>query len=242
MTRSAWSCPRWPRSWAFRAMPLSCAGATTPSSPRSRAGVVEPGDASIVSGTCDIASVCLDRPLASPDFNVRCHVLPGRWLTFFVLNAGGEALSWFHRVLCRELDDGQFYGEYLPAVLEAFLADPSADARELDLPTYEPFLAGSRYVVGRVTGSFGGVTLETTRDDLLLGLVRGNLRYLGDHLRDVRGRVPLGHSVGLSGGGAGVSGMLEARRRWTGPYDYVFQDQSSLLGAAMLGHMHLAAR
>ena len=31
--------------------------------------------------------------------------------------------------------------------------------------------------------------------------------------------------------------MLDARRRWTGEYDYVFQDQSSPLGAAMLGQV-----
>ena len=205
-------------------------------------GLVEPGDINIVSGTCDIASVCVDHPVASSEFNLRCHVLPGRWLTFFVLNAGGEAFDWFRRVLCRELDDARFYGEYLPEVLEAFLADPAADAREADLPTYEPYLAGSRYALGRATGSFGGLTLETTRDDLLLGLVRGNLRYLGEHLRTVGDRVRLGRTVGLSGGAAGIPGMLEARRRWTGPYDYVFQRQSSLLGAAMLGQVHLTGQ
>ena len=205
-------------------------------------GFVDPGDINIVSGTCDIASVCMDYPIASRDFNVRCHVLPGMWLTFFVLNAGGEGIDWFHRVFCRELDDAQFYGEYEPSVLQAFLADPAADAREADLPTYEPFLAGSRYALGRVTGSFGGLTLESTRDDLLLALIRGNLRYLGDHLRHVGGLVSLGRRVGLSGGGAGLPGMLEARSRWTGQFDYVFQDQSSLLGAAMLGQIHLTGR
>jgi sugar (pentulose or hexulose) kinase len=205
-------------------------------------GSVDPGDLSIVSGTCDIASVCVDRPIASSEFNLRCHVLPDRWLTFFVLNAGGEAFDWFRRVLCREIDDARFYGEYLPAVLDAFLADPAADAREADLPTYEPYLAGSRYARGRATGSFSGLTLETTRDDLLLGLVRGNLRYLGEHLRDLDGRVPIGREAGLSGGASAVTGMLEARRRWTGPFDYVLQAQSSLVGAAMLGQMHLTGQ
>jgi len=33
--------------------------------------------------------------------------------------------------------------------------------------------------------------------------------------------------------------MLAARARWTGDHDYRFQDQSSLLGAAMLGQIHL---
>ncbi len=205
-------------------------------------GLVEHGDINIISGTCDIASVCTDRPLASRDFNVRCHVIPGRWLTFFVLNAGGEGIDWFHRVFCRELDDEQFFGEYVPGVLEAFLADPAADARESKLPSYAPFLGGSRYSVDRVMGSFGGLALETSRDDLLLSLIRGNLQYLGGHLREVAGLVQLGQKVGISGGGAGIRGMLEARRRWTGPYEYVFQDQSSLLGAAMLGQIHQTGR
>lgn len=205
-------------------------------------GLTEPGDINIISGTCDIASVCTDRPVASRDFNVRCHVVPGRWLTFFVLNAGGEGIDWFHRVLCRELDSEQFYQRYVPGVLEAFLADPDADAREAGLPEYAPFLAGSRYSLERVTGSFAGVTLETTRDDLLLSLIRGNMQYLGGHLREVAALVRLGGKVGISGGGAAIRGMLEARRRWTGPFEYVFQDQSSLRGAAMLGRIHLTGQ
>jgi xylulokinase len=205
-------------------------------------GLVEHGDINIVSGTCDIASVCTDRPVASRDFNLRCHVIPGRWLTFFVLNAGGEGIDWFHRIFCRELDEEQFFGEYVPGVLEAFFADPAADARESELPVYAPFLAGSRYSVERVMGSFGAMTLETTRDDLLLSLIRGNMQYLGGHLREVAGLVSLGRKVGISGGGAGIRGMLEARRRWTGPFEYIFQDQSSLLGAAMLGQIHLTGQ
>jgi hypothetical protein len=50
--------------------------------------------------------------------------------------------------------------------------------------------------------------------------------------------VRLGRKVGISGGGAGIRGMLEARRRWTGAFEYIFQDQSSLRGAAMLGQIH----
>ena len=205
-------------------------------------GLIEPGDINIVSGTCDIASVCTDHPIASREFNVRCHVLPGRWLTFFVLNAGGEGLDWFHRVLCSELDDEHFYGSYLPGVLESFLADPAADAREAELPVYVPFLGGDRYALERVMGSFGSINLETTRDDLLLSLVRGNLQYLGGHLRAVSERIPIGRKVGISGGGAAIRGMLAARRRWTGAFEYEFQDQSSLLGAAMLGQIHLMGR
>ena len=52
----------------------------------------------------------------------------------------------------------------------------------------------------------------------------------------------LGHRVGISGGVAGVRGMLEARRRWTGAFEYIYQDQSSMLGAAMLGQIFQSGR
>jgi xylulokinase len=205
-------------------------------------GLTEPGDINIISGTCDIANVCTDRPIASPTFNVRCHVIPGRWLTFFVLNAGGEALDGFRRVACSELGDDEFYAEYVPRVLDEFFRGPDPDAREAELPEYVPYLGGSRYSLERLTAGLGGLTLETTREDLLLSIVRGNAAYLGGHIREVAELVPIGRRVGISGGGAKIRGMLEARRRWTGDFEYVFQDQSSLLGAAILGQISQSGR
>ena len=52
-------------------------------------GLTEPGDINIICGTCDITNVCVDTPVWSPNFNVRCHVIPGRSVTFFVLNTPG---------------------------------------------------------------------------------------------------------------------------------------------------------
>lgn len=203
-------------------------------------GLTAPGDANIISGTCDIANVCTDRPVASREFNVRAHVLPGRWLTFFVLNTGGAALDWFHETFCADLAADEFFGQYVPDTLAAFLDDPERDAREAALPSYVPYLGGSRYSLEPETAAFGGITLGTSREDLLLALVRGNLRYLGEHLEHVAGLVPVNRTVGISGGAARIQGMLEARTRWTGDFDYVFGDQSSLLGAAMLGRAYLS--
>jgi sugar (pentulose or hexulose) kinase len=203
-------------------------------------GITEPGDISIISGTCDIVSVCTDRPVASAEFNLRCHVIPDRWLTFYVLNTGGEALEWFRRTLCREIDAETFYDIYLPDVLEAFFSNPGREARERELPVYDPHLGGSRYSLQRLKGGFDGLTLQTSRDDLLVSLVRGNMSYLGSHLKSVAGLLPLGTKVGISGGGAKIRGMLEARRRWTGVFEYEYQDQSSMVGAAMLGQIYQA--
>ncbi len=201
-------------------------------------GSSDPGDANIISGTTDIANVCTERPIASPDFNVRCHVIPGRWLTFFVLNTGGVAYDWFWRTFCRELSADDFYGAYLPDVLATFLEADDVDAREAALPTYVPYLSGSRYSTEPLTASLSGVRLGTTREELLLAMVRGNLSYVGGHFADVAASVKVDRTVGISGGAARIKGMLDARRRWTGDFDYRFQDQSSLLGAAMLGQVY----
>jgi hypothetical protein len=44
--------------------------------------------------------------------------------------------------------------------------------------------------------------------------------------------------VVTTGGGAKIHGHMEVKRRWTGDFEYEYQDQSSLLGAAMLGRVH----
>jgi len=98
-----------------------------------------------------------------------------------------------------------------------------------------PYLQGSRYSLEPLKAGFDSLTTETTRDDFLLALLKGNACYQADHLTEVGRLVPLGGTVMVSGGGAVIPGMLEVKRRWMGDYKYVYQDQFSLLGAAMLG-------
>ncbi len=203
-------------------------------------GDTDPGMINNVCGTCEITSVFVDEPVSSPNFNIRCHVIPGRWVTFFVLNTGGKALEWFHSVFCADMSQARFYEEYIPSVLAAFFSGADQDRRESELPVYVPFLGGSRYSMEQLKAEFKGVTLETTREDLLLGLIRGNAAYHGEHLREVSRMVKLGRRVITTGGGAGIPGYLQVKKRWTGDFEYEYQEQSALLGAAMLGQIYQA--
>lgn len=202
-------------------------------------GVTEPGEITSIIGTAEITYVCVDHPVSSPNFNLRCHVIPQRWLTFFVLNAGGKAFEWFKSVLCSEMSDDRFYGEYLPGVLNRFFDSADPAAAESHLPGYGPFLGGSRYSVEQQSGYFDGLDLETTRDEMLLAVVRGNAAYSGSHLKEVGRMVPLGSRVVITGMGAMGDELRRARKRWFGNYELVYQHQSSLLGAAMLGRYYL---
>jgi sugar (pentulose or hexulose) kinase len=205
-------------------------------------GMTRPGEVNNVCGTCEITSTCVDHPVSSPQFNVRCHVLPGLWLTFFVLNTGGKALEWFHATFCAGMPEAHFYDEYIPSVLESFFACGDIERREARLPVYVPYLGGSRYSLEQLTASFQGVTLETTREDMLLAVIRGNALYHGEHLREAGRVVKLGRKVVTTGGGAKICGYVEAKRRWTGDFDYEYQDQRAVLGAAMLGKIYQEER
>jgi len=201
------------------------------------AGLKEPGEVVDIIGTCEIVAICIDRPVGSANYNIRCHVLPERWVTFFILNTGGKALEWFHSVFCRDMTADDFYQKFIPETINRFLSQNEYE--EDSLPHYLPYLQGSRYSLENLTAGFLNLNLETNRRMLLLGLLRGNFQYLGGHLKAVSEFIRLNRKITTTGGGARIRGFHSLKKRWMGDYDYEYQDQSSLLGAAMLGKMYL---
>jgi sugar (pentulose or hexulose) kinase len=201
------------------------------------AGLKEPGEAIDIAGTCEIIAACLDHPVGSRNYNIRCHVLPDRWVTFFVLNTGGKALEWFHSVFCRDMSSDDFYEAFVPQTIEHFLEQSDFD--EDSIPEYSPYLQGSRYSLDNLTADFSNLNLETNREKMLLGLLRGNLQYIGGHLKEVSEFIKLKNRIITTGGGARIRGMNLLKKLWMGDFEYEYQDESSLLGAAMLGKMYL---
>jgi sugar (pentulose or hexulose) kinase len=202
-------------------------------------GTINNGEMNHIHGTCDIISVCTEKPIYSPKFNVRCHVIPNRWLTFFVLNTGGKALEWFYHMFCQDMSIDYFYGEYVPSVLNDFLHNPSINQMENYLPVYVPFLQGSRYSLKKLTAGFSNLTVQTTRETMLIALIKGNLTYEANHIKEISKLVQINPKVRISGGAAQIEGFIEAKRRWVGDYQYEYKDQSSLYGAAIIGQKYL---
>lgn len=200
-------------------------------------GLTEPGMISNINGTCEITCVCVDRPVSSPSFNLRCHVIPGLWVTFFVLNTGGKSLEWFRSVFCSEMSTAQFYDEYVPSALEEHFSHEDLALAEASLPDFVPYLQGSRYSLDQLAASLTKVRLETTREMVLLAIIRGNEQYHAAHLREVASLVKIDSHIASSGGVSRIRGYQMAQKRWLAPLEYSYQDQSSLLGAAMLGRV-----
>jgi sugar (pentulose or hexulose) kinase len=194
------------------------------------AGINKPGDILLISGTCDIMMVCLDNPKGSAEYNIRSHILPDLWMTLFVLNTGGKSLEWFQSVFCSEMTTDQFYNEYIPSVIDKKI--------EAEVPSYIPFLQGSRYSVEALKAAFSGIDVNTTRDDFLMSLLKGNNLYLASHLSEVSAVVKLSPDIKLTGGAGNIRNMENVKKKWIGDYRFDYIDQSSLQGAAKLGKLY----
>ncbi len=194
-------------------------------------GIEAPGATMNVNGTCEITLVCLPKCSPSLNYNIRCHVVPGRWLTLYVMNALGFAYEWFRKLFCSEMSPHDFYENFMPNAIDGWLDRGSG-------VTYVPYLMGSRYSLQPLRAEFLGLTQETSREEMLASLVRGLCLYQREHLKEISLEVPLSDEIRVTGGALNPS-LIRAKAKWMRPCRYLFEEQSSLKGAALLGRKYL---
>ncbi len=194
-------------------------------------GIEYPGETMNVNGTCEITLVCLPKCCPSRNYNIRCHVVPGRWLTLYVMNALGVAYEWFRKLFCSELTPEAYYVDFMPKAIDRWLDRESG-------VTYVPYLMGSRYSLEPLRAEFLGMTQETWREEMLAALVKGLCLYQREHLKEISLEVPLKEEIRVTGGALNPA-LIRAKAKWMRTCRYVFEEQSSLRGAALLGRRHL---
>ena len=194
-------------------------------------GIRQPGEIFNINGTCEITMVCLPKCFPSRKYNIRTHVLPERWFSFYVMNAGGKALEWFKNLFCCEMTEEKFYMDFIPRAIDLWLNRESGVA-------YIPYLMGSRYSLEPLKAEFRGLTPETSREELLAALVRGLYEYQRENLKEVSIEMPLADEILVSGGAVNEA-LIRAKTRWMRNCSYRFETESSLKGAAMLGRKYL---
>jgi len=200
-------------------------------------GTHEEGKIVDILGTCEILTTCLATPIPSPRHNIRAHVVPGRWITMFVLNTAGEAFNWFARVFCKDMSLDDFFKEFLPETLRKVL-QREKEGEVLDLPSFLPYLSGDRYSVENIWASITNLHLSHNREDILAGMVKTSLELIAQHLKELSEKIKLSEEMILTGGAINPE-FIEAKRRWMGKFNYVIKEQSSLQGCAILGKMFL---
>lgn len=155
------------------------------------AGNDRPGSIMNAAGSSEMVSVLTDRPVTNPRYYLRCAASPGLW-QIYATTAGGFALDWFHQQFARELDRDDFFGELVPRALAEHVGEGPVG--------FQPYLTGDRQSLDRRTASWTGLTLGTTREEMLAALVGATLGVLGTTIDLAREVVDLAPVIKVSGG------------------------------------------
>lgn len=184
------------------------------------AGGMEEGEILNIAGSNELLTVTMQSPFVDEKYNLRTHVIQNRWIGF-VITVSGIALEWFRSQFCRDMPQSAFYQDFLPAAL----ADPAP------LETrYAPYLSGDRYSMVQRRGAFTGLTLKTTRKDMLRDIVDGNTHRMYEMLAKLENKIPLKRKISLTGGGASRAVNEYKTRTWFKGYRLEEKKDCTLMG------------
>lgn len=203
-------------------------GSNDTSSAALGAGVLESGQILNISGSSELLTICLDRPIPDEKYYLRTHAVPGRWLMFDI-TTGGFALEWFRSQFCREMSREEFYNTYFRKLMKKKMSSPV---------NFNPYLAGDRTSLRQKKASFSGLTLSSTRDDCIFALMEGTVGRMKKTLKKMAKLIHLDKTIYLTGGGVNEALMNYKRRLFSG-FNIVAKDNCSLKGCAYMAKMKL---
>jgi xylulokinase len=175
-------------------------------------------------GSTDVLALMTDKARPHERLLTRALGLGRWWMSVGTIAASGSALSW-----CRR----EFFSDYTDAKFWNLVGAVARNGRDGGL-RFEPYLAGERTSIEQRSGMIEGLTLATSRQDVLRALVDALAKASADRLPLLRTRgVPLRRDVVLSGG---VSDGLDKvlHRDWPGRWRFHIEEEATLRGLGTL--------
>lgn len=147
-------------------------GSTDNSASALGAGMVNPGQVTLIIGTAGVISVCSERPLIDPQNRTLCwnYCLPDRWITLGITQTAGESLNWFKNAFDKtepDVSSSDLFEQYNQAI--ANVPDGS------DGVVFLPYLNGERtpYWDSAARGVFYGINLATEKVHFIKAIMEG---------------------------------------------------------------------
>lgn len=154
-------------------------------------GNKEVGDILNISGSSEIISIITDKPITNEKYYLRNAITPGKWQVF-AITVGGFAVDWFRGEFYKDMDKDRFFNIELPFVIENYIHKASVE--------FSPHIAGNRQSLVTQRGAFYGLTLDTTRRDMLAALLLAIHEPIVDTLNICKEFIPLSKTIKLTGG------------------------------------------
>jgi sugar (pentulose or hexulose) kinase len=195
------------------------AGIVDGSSPMLLAGA-RVGQLVNASGSTDVLALCTDRPRPHPGLLTRALGIGRLWLHVATMAAAGSALNWARQTLFADLPDEKFWSLVR-----------RQSRRNASLPVrFEPYLAGERVSIEQRRGAFTGLSLASTREDMLAAVIEALARVSAERLPLLESRgVKLLRDVTVCGGvSKGLADVLQ--RDWPGRWRFRQEPDATVRG------------
>ncbi|MBS1253141.1 MAG: Xylulose kinase [Anaerolineales bacterium] len=166
------------------------------------AGMIHPGQVTLIIGTAGVISVCSERPLADPQNRTLCwhYCLRDKWITLGVTQSAGESLNWFKNAFDTQadVDDDDavdIFEQYNQSVAQ--IPDGS------DGLIFLPYLNGERtpYWDPFARGVYYGISLSTGKAHFIKSVMEGVSFALRNNIETVESLGIAVNEVRAVGGG-----------------------------------------
>ncbi len=148
------------------------------------AGMVNPGQVTLIIGTAGVITVCSDHPLVDEKYRTLCwhYCLQNKWATLGIMQTAGESLEWFKSSFDQQagkMAAGDIFNQYNEAALEV----PEGSGGLIFLP----YLNGERtpYWDSDARGVFFGVNLKTSKAHFIRAIMEGVSYALRNNIETV---------------------------------------------------------
>jgi xylulokinase len=197
------------------------------------AGMIQPGQVTLIIGTAGVITVCSDRPLPDQQNRTLCwhYCLRDRWLTLGVMQTAGESLNWFKEAFDRDeqASSGDIFQQYNQAI--AGVPDGAGGL------IFLPYLNGERtpYWDPHARGVFFGVNLASQKAHFIKAVMEGVSFGLRNNIETVESLGIEIRQVRAVGGGLRSRAWLEILGKVLGkPIVTVSVPDTANLGNALL--------
>lgn len=178
-----------------------------------------------VCGSTDVLALCTDTPRPHEKLLTRALGVGRKWLVVSTLAAVASAIYWAREQFFREWTVDQFRAE----MLRLSKIGPKASGNV----TFEPYMAGERTSIDQRQGGFSGLTLSTTREQMLSAIIESLIKASADRLPLLESTgTKLRRDVGLSGGADRLDKILT--RDWPGDWKFKPVTDATMRGLSLL--------
>ncbi|WP_434310549.1 FGGY-family carbohydrate kinase [Hominifimenecus sp. rT4P-3] len=207
-----------------------CVGTNDVAAAQMGAGNQSSGCMMNTTGSSEIISVLTDQPRTDPGYYLRNAALPGLW-QIFAITCGGFGVDWFWRQFCQEMTREEFY-KFEEEQINRYLEVGSEGV------WFEPYLSGDRQSLEKKTGAFHGLTLGTTKGQMLVAYLAAIQDVIYGTVEKAAKQIPLKSVVKVSGGMATES-YLNLKKKLYPNYQLQMTEECPILGNVELAKYYL---